>query len=76
MLHQDNPPAHKALSVKQFLAHNQIPILEHPPYSSDLAPCEFYLFLKGEMRVEGNPFSVSGGGEDENSGPVKKPDSR
>jgi len=31
ILHQDNAPAHNALSVKQFLATKNITVLEHPP---------------------------------------------
>jgi len=46
ILHQDNVPAHNALSVKQFLANKNITVLEHPPYSPDLTPCNFYLFPK------------------------------
>jgi histone-lysine N-methyltransferase SETMAR len=34
--------AHNALSVKMFLAKHKIPMLEHPPYSPDLAPCDFF----------------------------------
>jgi len=43
-LHHDNAPAHKALSVKQFLTKNSMTQLLHPPYSPDLAPCDFFLF--------------------------------
>jgi hypothetical protein len=39
-----NDPARKALSVKQFLAQKLITELEHPPYSPDLAPNDFWLF--------------------------------
>ena len=46
ILHQDNTPAHTALSVKQVLTDKNITTLEHPPYSPDLAPCDFYLFPK------------------------------
>jgi histone-lysine N-methyltransferase SETMAR len=38
ILHHDNAAAHKALSVKQFLAQKSITEMEHPPYSPDLAP--------------------------------------
>ncbi|PNF29449.1 hypothetical protein B7P43_G04555 [Cryptotermes secundus] len=41
--HHDNVPAHKALSVKTFLAKHKIPMLEHPPYSPDLDPCDFFI---------------------------------
>jgi histone-lysine N-methyltransferase SETMAR len=46
ILHQDNAPTHNALSVKQFLPNKSITVMEHPPYSPDLAPCDFYLFPK------------------------------
>ena len=45
-LHQDNTPAHNTLPVKEFLANKNITVLEHPLYSPDLAPCDFYLFPK------------------------------
>jgi hypothetical protein len=44
ILHQDNTPAHNTLSVKQFLANKNITVLEYPPHSPDLTPCDFYLF--------------------------------
>ena len=33
ILHQDNALAH---NVKKFFAKHKIPVMEHPPYSSDL----------------------------------------
>jgi len=30
----------------EFLAKNNVTTLPHPPYSPDLAPCDFFLFLK------------------------------
>ena len=56
ILHQDNAPAHKALSVKQFLANKNITVHEHPPYLLHLAPCNFYLFPKITSVVEGAHF--------------------
>jgi hypothetical protein len=41
ILHHENSPAHKALSVKQFLAQKSITEMEHPPYSLDLDPNNF-----------------------------------
>jgi transposase len=46
ILHQDNASAHTALYVREFLANKQITVLEHPPYSQDLAPYDFFLFPK------------------------------
>jgi hypothetical protein len=37
----NNTPAHKTLSVKQFLAQKPIIEMEHSPYSPDLAPNDF-----------------------------------
>jgi hypothetical protein len=35
-----------AVSVREFSASKQITVLEHPPYSSDLAPNDLFLFPK------------------------------
>jgi hypothetical protein len=42
--------------MKQFLAHKCIPVLEHPLYSRDLAPCDFYLFPKLKSALKGTHF--------------------
>jgi len=44
LLHQDNVPAHTALSVTWYVASLGWTVISHPPYSSDLAPCDFFLF--------------------------------
>ena len=46
LLHHDNAPAHNALGTSEFLAKNNIAVLEQPPRSPDLAPCDFFLFPK------------------------------
>jgi hypothetical protein len=33
-------------TVREFLASKQIAVLEHPPYSLDLAPSDFFLFQR------------------------------
>ena len=53
ILHHDNAPAHTALSVREFLATKQITVLEHPAYSPDLAPSDFFLFPKIEEILKG-----------------------
>ena len=42
ILHHDNAPVHTALSVREFLATKQITVLEHPAYSPDIAPSDFF----------------------------------
>jgi hypothetical protein len=56
VLHNDNGPAHKARSVRQFLAHKSISGMEHPPYSHCLAPNDFWLFPKIKSALEWQRF--------------------
>jgi len=58
VLHHDNTPAHTALSILEFLAKKNIPVLPHPPYSPDLAPCDFYLFPKLKSKLKGYHFGM------------------
>jgi len=45
-LHHNNAPAHSTTLVQAFLAkYHNIPVCQ-PPYSPDLAPCDFWLFPK------------------------------
>jgi hypothetical protein len=46
----------RALSVRVFLASKQITVLEHPPYSLDLAPSDFFLFQKIKEILKGRHF--------------------
>jgi len=56
ILHQDNAPAHTALSVKEVLATEQTTVLEHPAYSPDLAPSDFFLFQNIEEILKRRHF--------------------
>ena len=56
ILHHYNAPAHAALLVRQFLATKQVTILDHPPYSPDLAPCDYFLFPKLKGTIKGTRF--------------------
>lgn len=51
LLH-DNAPAHRSVIVQTYLKDNHIQVLPHPPYSPDLAPCDFWLnpLIKKYMR--------------------------
>jgi len=64
----DNPPAHQSISVKGFLAKNNVTTMEHTPYSTDLAPADFYLFPPLKSALKGwhcdatdiiNPYPAS-----------------
>lgn len=56
ILHHDNAPAHNALRTREFLAQTETTIAPHPPYSPDLAPCDFFLFPKLKMSLKGRRF--------------------
>ena len=45
-LHHDITPSHTSFAVREFFKQNYITTLPHPPYSPDLAPCDFFLFPK------------------------------
>ena len=44
--HQDNTPVHNSILVTDYLTKMGIKTVHHPPYSPDLAPCDFWLFSK------------------------------
>ena len=46
ILHHDNASAHTALYVRKFLATKQITVSEHPAYSPNPAPSDFFLIPK------------------------------
>jgi hypothetical protein len=50
ILYHDKAPAHKALSVKQFLAQKSITEVEHSPCSPDFALNYFWLFPKSVLK--------------------------
>jgi hypothetical protein len=54
--HNDNAPADKALSVKQFMSQKTITEIKHQPYSPYLAPNDFRLFPKIKSALKGRKF--------------------
>ena len=44
--HQDNAPVHNSIFVTDYLTKIGIKTVPHPPYSRDLAPCDFWLLPK------------------------------
>jgi len=56
ILHHDNAPAHAEFSVTQFLTSKCITAMPQPPYSRDLALCDFFLFQKAKSAMKGHHF--------------------
>ncbi|UYV74738.1 hypothetical protein LAZ67_12000754 [Cordylochernes scorpioides] len=55
-LHVDNARPHTAHVVLQFLAKHSAIQIPHPPYSPDLAPNDFFLYLKLKMKLKERKF--------------------
>ncbi|KAI6656093.1 Transposase [Oopsacas minuta] len=54
----DNASSHTAKLTKNFLDVEGLELLHHPPYSPDLAPCDFWLFSKLEIYLHGKDFNT------------------
>jgi hypothetical protein len=52
ILHHDNAPAYRAVTTNEFLAKHNLLSLPHPPYSPDLAPCDFFFFPQLKKRMK------------------------
>ena len=50
---QLNAPPHKTKKVNEFLMKKQICVIDHPPYSSDLEPCDYFLSPKLKTAMNG-----------------------
>lgn len=59
MLHHDNASSHTSLRTKAFLEESGVETLPHPPYSPDLAPCDFFLFPIIKEKIKGKFFSCA-----------------
>ncbi|UYV84596.1 hypothetical protein LAZ67_X002756 [Cordylochernes scorpioides] len=58
LLHHDKAPAHTSLLVRDFLAKNNTLMMPQPPYSPDLAPCDFFLFPKLKRPMKGRRYAT------------------
>ena len=56
LLH-DNASSHKCEVVKAFLASEMVKVLNHPPYSPDLSPCDFFLFPRLKKMLSRNTYT-------------------
>lgn len=57
LFHQDNAPPHKAGVAMAAIHDAGFECLEHPPYSPDLAPSDFYLFPRLKEDLRGHKFA-------------------
>ena len=51
--HQDNAPVYNSILITNYLTKMGIKTVPQPPYSPDLAPCDFRLFPKLKEKLRG-----------------------
>lgn len=56
-LHHDNAKVHTSKATMDFLGEKGLPVVPHPPYSPDLAPCDFWLFPTLKKKLGGSSFA-------------------
>ncbi|KAK3102953.1 hypothetical protein FSP39_015246 [Pinctada imbricata] len=56
LVHQDNVPVHKSVTDMDAIHDCGFNLIEHPPYSPDLAPSNFHLFPKLKAAISGTHF--------------------
>ena len=52
-----NTSSHKCEVVKSFLASEKVKVLNHPPYSPDMSPCDFFLLPRLKKMLSGNKYT-------------------
>jgi len=57
LFHHDNAPAHTSALAKAKMVDLGYELLPHPPCSSDLAPCDLFLFPNLKKSLAGQKFA-------------------
>jgi histone-lysine N-methyltransferase SETMAR len=52
----DNALVHRALATQKELTYLGFHFLDHPPYSPDLVPSEYHLFVELKKQMKGRHF--------------------
>lgn len=56
LLHDDNASPHTCTDTRRFQIMSNIKKVNHPPYSPDLSPCDFFLFPTVKRALRGQTF--------------------
>jgi len=49
----------RVLPVNIYEVVSKMAVIRHPPYSPDLAPCDFFLFPKMKLKLKGRRFDTT-----------------
>jgi len=60
VFHHDNVKSHTALKTKQKLKSFDWEIIQHQPYSPNIAPSDYYLFRSLQNNLDGQCFDSMG----------------
>ena len=58
ILHQDNARPHTSKEIMALLAKRKVNVLPHAPYSPELAPFDFWLFLQLKAKLAGHSYDT------------------
>ncbi len=56
LLQHDNASSHTAIPTLAFIGSSDILMVPHPPYSPDLAPCDYFLCPRLKVELHGCKF--------------------
>ena len=51
------PPLISVRLLSLFFASEKVKVLNHPPYSPDLSPCDFFLYPRLKKMLSGNKYT-------------------
>ncbi|KAG7308967.1 hypothetical protein JYU34_004823 [Plutella xylostella] len=57
ILHHDNASSHTARKTRTFLNMENVELMDHPPYSPDLSPNDYFTFPRIKDMLRGQRFS-------------------
>lgn len=57
-LHHDNARVHTSKATMEFLTSKGVEVVPHPPYSPDLAPCDFWFFPNLKKNLGGTAYTT------------------
>ncbi|XP_030588657.1 histone-lysine N-methyltransferase SETMAR-like [Archocentrus centrarchus] len=56
LFHRDNAPAHKSVLAMAAVRDCGFELIDHPPYSPDLAPSDYFLFRNMKKHLSGKQY--------------------
>ena len=58
LFHQDNAPAHKSVVAMAAVCDCGFKLVDHPPYSPDLAPPDYFLIPNIKKHLAGKQYQT------------------